>query len=73
MYKLIVFDLDGTLAALGKGIAPQSIAALRRLEDAGARIAICSGKPTYYLCGLMRQVELRAPVIVGENGARSST
>lgn len=69
MYKLIVFDLDGTLAALGKGIAPQSIAALRRLEDAGARIAICSGKPTYYLCGLMRQVELRAPVIVGENGA----
>ena len=69
MYKLIVFDLDGTLAALGKGIAQQDLAALRRLEDAGARIAICSGKPTYYLCGLMRQAELRAPVLVGENGA----
>lgn len=69
MFKLIVFDLDGTLAALGRGIAPQDVATLRRLEEAGARIAICSGKPTYYLCGLMRQVELRAPVLVGENGA----
>ena len=69
MHALIVFDLDGTLAALGRGIEPQDVAALRRLEDAGARIAICSGKPTYYLCGLMRQVGLRAPVLVGENGA----
>ena len=69
MYKLIVFDLDGTLAALGKGILGEDLAALRALEDAGARIAICSGKPTYYLCGFMRQVGLRAPVLVGENGA----
>ena len=69
MYKLIVFDLDGTLAALGKGIIPEDLALLRELEENGARIAICSGKPTYYLCGLMRQVGLRAPVLVGENGA----
>lgn len=69
MYKLIVFDLDGTLALLGRGILPQDLALLRALEDAGARIAICSGKPTYYLCGLMRQVGLNAPVLVGENGA----
>ena len=69
MYRLIVFDLDGTLAALGKGIEPDDVNTLRRLEAAGARIAICSGTPTYYLCGLMRQVGLRAPVLVGENGA----
>lgn len=69
MYKLIVFDLDGTLAKLGKGIVPEDLARLRALEYAGARIAICSGKPTYYLCGFMRQVGLGAPVLVGENGA----
>lgn len=69
MIKLIVFDLDGTLAKLGKGITPEDLALLRRLEEAGARIAICSGKPTYYLCGFMRQAELRAPILVGENGA----
>ena len=69
MIKLIVFDLDGTLAALGKGIEPQNLVLLRMREDAGARIAICSGKPTYYLCGFMRQVGLRTPILVGENGA----
>lgn len=69
MIKLIVFDLDGTLAKLGKGILPEDLARLRRLEASGARIAICSGKPTYYLCGFMRQVGLNAPVLVGENGA----
>ena len=69
MVKLIVFDLDGTLAALGRGIEPENLKKLRMLEDASARIAICSGKPTYYLCGFMRQVGLKAPVLVGENGA----
>ena len=69
MVKLIVFDLDGTLAALGKGIEPENLQFVRALEEAGARIAICSGKPTYYLCGFMRQVGLKAPVLVGENGA----
>ena len=69
MVRLIVFDLDGTLAALGKGIEPENLALLRALEEKGARIAICSGKPTYYLCGFMRQVGLKAPVLVGENGA----
>jgi len=69
MIKLIVFDLDGTLAALGKGIEPQNLALLRALEEAGARVAICSGKPTYYLCGFMRQVGLKVPILVGENGA----
>lgn len=69
MIKLIVFDLDGTLAALGRGIEQENLAMLRALEDAGARIAVCSGKPAYYLCGFMRQVGLKAPVLVGENGA----
>ena len=69
MIRLIVFDLDGTLANLGKGILPENLARLRQLEEAGARIAICSGKPTYYLCGFMRQVGLSAPILVGENGA----
>lgn len=69
MYKLIVFDLDGTLAEVGQGITPETLRMLRTLEARGMRIAICSGKPTYYLCGFMRQVGLAAPILVGENGA----
>ena len=69
--KLIVFDLDRTLADIGAGILPADIEALKALERKGARIAICSGKPTYYLCGFMRQVGLEQPILVGENGAHA--
>ena len=69
MTRLIVFDLDGTLAQSGKGIEISDVAKLKRIEKMGIRIAICSGKPVSYLCGLMRQVELESPILLGENGA----
>ncbi len=69
MQRVLVFDLDGTLAELGKGITPDNIQKLRHLESIGFQIAICSGKPTYYLCGFMRQVGLHSPILIGENGA----
>lgn len=69
MFKLMVFDLDNTLALLGKGITSTDVALLRALEQKGVRIAISSGKPVYYLCGFVRQVELVRPILIGENGA----
>ena len=69
MIKLIVFDLDNTLAPVGKGILPETIEKVREIEKSGIKIAICSGKPTFYICGLMRQVELIDPILIGENGA----
>lgn len=69
MIKLMVFDLDGTLAELGQGVRIENIEILKEIEGKGVVIAICSGKPTYYLCGFMRQVGLKEPVLIGENGA----
>jgi HAD superfamily hydrolase (TIGR01484 family) len=69
MHKLLVFDLDGTLAEIGKGMLPEDVAEFHRLEKSGYRIAICSGKPVFYLCGFMRQVGLKDPILIGENGA----
>lgn len=69
MKKVFVFDLDNTLADLGKAIPDQIVDQLQKIEKAGHIVAICSGKPTYYLCGMLRQVGLNAPVLVGENGA----
>ena len=69
MHKLLVFDLDGTLAEIGKEILPENITELHRLEKCGYRIAVCSGKPVFYLCGFMRQAGLEDPVLIGENGA----
>lgn len=69
MIKLVVFDLDSTLAELGKGIIPEDLKILHELEKTGVQIAICSGKPVGYLCGFMRQTEIRKPILIGENGA----
>lgn len=69
MYKLAVFDLDSTLAELGKGIRTTDIESLRKLEQKGICFAVCSGKSVDYLCGFMRQVGLKRPMLIGENGA----
>jgi len=69
MHKLLAFDLDGTLAAVGKGMSIEDSRKLLELEEIGYTIIICSGKPTYYLCGFARQLGLKNPVLVGENGA----
>ncbi len=69
MHKLLVFDLDGTLANVGKGMANADVEKLIALEKRGYIIAICSGKPSYYLCGFARQLGLTEPILVGENGA----
>ena len=66
--KWIVFDLDGTLCKIGKEILPETVEMLKALEDKGNRICISSGKPTYYLVGMFRQVGLKAPIFIGENG-----
>lgn len=68
MIKLIVFDLDGTLAEFGKGMLDSNIELLKKIEDTGVNVAVCSGKPCYYLCGFMRQIGLKHPILVGENG-----
>ncbi len=69
MIKLIVFDLDNTLAEHGKGIAVSDIEKMKKLENKGIKIAIASGKPVHYLSGFMRQVGLKKPFLLGENGA----
>lgn len=69
MHRLLVFDLDGTLANVGKSMANADVEKLIELEKVGYKIAICSGKPSYYLCGFARQLGLQEPILIGENGA----
>ena len=68
MHKILVFDLDGTLCPIGKGMSDVARRLLRELERAGYRIAVSSGKTLYYLAGFMRQLDLEAPILIGENG-----
>lgn len=69
MLKLAVFDLDGTLCPVGRAILPETLRALRALQARGVQLAVSSGKPVYYLCGLVRQTGLSDMLLMGENGA----
>lgn len=69
MLKLAVFDLDGTLCAVGRAILPETLQALASLQARGIQLAVSSGKPVYYLCGTVRQAGLRNVILMGENGA----
>lgn len=69
MIKLVIFDLDNTLAPVGKGTPQEVVERLRKIAESGVRIAVCSGKPTFYSCGFVRQMEIQNPILIGENGA----
>ena len=69
MYKLVIFDLDSTLAPIGKGMGEEELRLFRELESDELSIAVCSGKTCDYLCGFMRQIGLKNPILIGENGA----
>ncbi len=71
MHKIIVFDLDGTLAPVCAGTSVANIERLKKLEEVGYKIAICSGKPVAYLCGFARNLGLKEPILIGENGAEA--
>lgn len=66
--KLAVFDLDDTLAYVGKPITQKNVKLLKEIESRGIKIAISSGKPVYYQIGMFRQVGLNEPIFIGENG-----
>jgi Cof subfamily protein (haloacid dehalogenase superfamily) len=70
--KLFAFDLDGTLLDSGKRVRPANAAALRRIHESGAVVALASGRLG---CGVRRYApELGIdPALVVLNGAEVYT
>ena len=57
-YRLVVLDLDGTLTNNKKEITPRTKAALLRYQEQGGRIVLASGRPTYGVWPLAKELEL---------------
>lgn len=68
MIKLLAFDIDNTLAEINKPILSETRQQLIAFEKKGVKIAFVSGKPSIYISGMVRQVGLESPIIIGENG-----
>lgn len=46
MYRLIAIDVDDTILDTGQPIPQKNLNALRRLDEAGVHVVLCSGRPT---------------------------
>jgi len=57
-YKLLVLDLDGTLASSDHRILPETKDALMKAQEAGLKIVLASGRPTPGVLPLAKELEL---------------
>lgn len=57
-YKLLVLDVDGTLLDDNKEVSKRTLNTLRKVQQAGVRIMLASGRPTYGLLPLAKMLEL---------------
>ena len=68
--KLVVTDLDGTLLTSDKKVSPRAMRAIEAMRERGVHFTIATGRNTASAAGIIRQLRIQAPVIVG-NGALS--
>ena len=57
-YKMIVLDLDGTLTNSKKEITPRTYEALMEAQKKGIVVVLASGRPTYGIMPLAKQLKL---------------
>jgi Cof subfamily protein (haloacid dehalogenase superfamily) len=57
-YKLLVLDLDGTLTNRKKKVTLHTLRTLLRAQDAGLKIVLASGRPTYGIAPLANLLQL---------------
>lgn len=71
-YKLIVLDLDGTLTNSQKKITPKTKAALMKAQKSGVRVVLASGRPTFGIEPVARELEIDkyGGFVLAFNGAR---
>jgi hypothetical protein len=62
-YKILAFDLDGTLLTPQKSILPESVEALRAAQSVGIKIILTSGRHNSTIQPFYEQLGLATPVI----------
>lgn len=71
-YQILALDLDGTLTNSQKQITPPTREALIRIQEAGIKVVLASGRPTTGVLPLARELQLQrfGSYILSFNGGR---
>ena len=57
-YKMVVLDVDGTLLTNEKTVTARTRATLIKVQQMGIKVVLASGRPTYGVVGLAKELEL---------------
>jgi len=63
MYKLAVFDLDGTLLDRHHEISEENLLAIKKIESKGCKIVIATGRPDMLVKEYVKKLDVLEPVI----------
>lgn len=71
-YQILALDLDGTLTNSQKQITPPTREALIRIQEAGIKVVLASGRPTTGVLPLARELQLQrfGSYILSFNGGK---
>lgn len=71
-YKLLVLDVDGTLLNSEGVLSKRTIMTLRKVQQTGIHIVLASGRPTYGILSIARQLDFATygGYIISYNGAQ---
>lgn len=71
-YKLLVLDVDGTLLNSEGVLSKRTIMTLRKVQQTGIHIVLASGRPTYGILSVARQLDFATygGYIISYNGAQ---
>ena len=62
-YKLFVADMDGTLLNDHKELSNKDIQAIKKLQDAGIKFAVATGRHDSMIKSYLKHLDLQVPVI----------
>lgn len=57
-YKAIVLDMDGTLVNSNHQVSPKNKEALLKIQEAGVKVVLASGRPTHGMITIAKELEL---------------
>jgi Cof subfamily protein (haloacid dehalogenase superfamily) len=66
--QLLIADVDGTLVTHDKILTPRAIASIHKMEEAGIRFAITSGRPPLGMAMLIDPLKISQPVAAFNGG-----
>ena len=67
-FRLIAFDLDGTLLPYGQPPRPRVLAAIRKAQDAGVTVTVATGRAPSTARPYAHQLGVTAPIICFQGG-----